>query len=82
VDRADLYQLASYLSRFAPTGEATGMLLYPHDPEQATPATAETRGPWATEAGNEVRFERLPLEPDEAVLALKLLFAQDTAALS
>ncbi|HEX3391583.1 MAG TPA: hypothetical protein VHS55_03380 [Solirubrobacteraceae bacterium] len=82
VDRADLYQLASYLSRFAPTGEAIGMLLYPHDPEQAAPATAEARGPWATEAGHEVRFERLPLEPDEAVRALRLLFAQDAAALS
>lgn len=82
VDRADLYQLASYLSRFAPTGDAIGMLLYPQDPEQTTPATAEARGPWRTEAGHEVRFERLPLEPEEAVQALELLFAQDTAAFS
>jgi 5-methylcytosine-specific restriction enzyme subunit McrC len=81
VDRADLYQLASYLSRFAPTGRATGMLLYPQDPEQSTPATAETQGPWRTEAGNEVRFERLPLKPEEAISALRLLLRQREATL-
>jgi 5-methylcytosine-specific restriction enzyme subunit McrC len=71
VDRADLYQLASYLSRFAPVGEATGMLLYPRDPEQTQSSTAEASGPWLTEAGHKVFFERLPLGPDDAVEELR-----------
>jgi McrBC 5-methylcytosine restriction system component len=71
VDRADLYQLTSYLSRFAATGHAAGALLYPHAPGQTTEATAEASGPWQTEAGNNVHFKRLPVDPDGAVEALK-----------
>jgi len=29
VDRGDLYQLISYLSRYAPAGDAVGTLIYP-----------------------------------------------------
>jgi len=71
VDRGDLYQLVSYLSRYAPKGEAPGMLLYPEDPMQGDMATAEARGPWQTDARHVVRFERLPLEPVDATVHLR-----------
>ncbi|MDB4927678.1 MAG: hypothetical protein JWM10_162, partial [Myxococcaceae bacterium] len=70
VDRGDLYQLASYLSRLDPGGRAAGMLLYPLDPSQASEATAEARGPWATESGSRVRFERVPVAEDLAIQQL------------
>ena len=73
VDRADLYQLASYLSRFGADGNADGFLLYPEDPEQHDLATAERSGPWRASAGNVVRFARLPLGPEDAVAALSEL---------
>ena len=51
VDRADLYQLTSYLARYSPHGEALGLLLYPRDPDQVDLADTEARGPWQTESG-------------------------------
>jgi 5-methylcytosine-specific restriction enzyme subunit McrC len=65
VDRGDLYQLTSYLSRFGHDPAVTGMLLYPRAQDEAlapAPSTAEGRGPWRTENGNLVQFRRLALE--------------------
>jgi 5-methylcytosine-specific restriction enzyme subunit McrC len=73
VARGDLYQLASYLSRLDPSGRAAGMLLYPMDPGQEVPATAEARGLWLMEAGSRVRFVRVPVESAAAVEQLQRL---------
>jgi 5-methylcytosine-specific restriction enzyme subunit McrC len=73
VDRADLYQLASYLGRLDPHGAAQGMLLYPLDPEERAASTAENKGPWRTETRSRVRFERIPIEPDSAIESLRAL---------
>lgn len=75
VDRADLYQLTSYLARYSPHGEALGLLLYPRDPDQVDLADTEARGPWQTESGAGVRFTRLAIDPDEAVAELRELLA-------
>lgn len=73
VDRADLYQLASYLSRLDPDGEGAGMLLYPLDDTEQDVSRAERRGPWRTETGSQVRFERVPVEAEAAVERLREL---------
>ena len=75
IDREDLYQLASYLSRYAATGEAAGMLLYPLDPDQEQLSTAEASGPWRTQARGSVWFRRVPVAPDDAVPALAALLS-------
>jgi 5-methylcytosine-specific restriction enzyme subunit McrC len=77
VESADLYQLASYLGRFAPDGKAPGALIYPKDPEQSTLSRAEEHGPWRTAVGNVVRFVRLELDPADAIAQ----FADDSALL-
>ncbi len=72
VDRADLYQLASYLSRYSTGSETLGVLAYPHF-GALTPSElslAEAAGPWQTEAGNHVVFTRLPTEVEGCVLRL------------
>ncbi len=74
VDRGDLYQLTSYLAGLDTEGEATGMLLYPRDPSQASVATAELEGPWTLGKGSEVRFERVGLTTSDAVSDLISLF--------
>lgn len=73
VDRADLYQLTSYLAGLDPDGDVSGMLLYPRDPSQKSIATAEGRGPWLLAARNEVRFERVSATADEAVAEITSL---------
>lgn len=73
VDRGDLYQLTSYLSRFDPYGKAVGMLLYPFDPELEVTSTAELGNPWCSEAGSQVRFERIPTGLAQAVSAIGAL---------
>jgi 5-methylcytosine-specific restriction enzyme subunit McrC len=79
VDRSDLYQLAAYLSRFDPDGNAKGMLLYPDDPEQSELSTAESAGPWRTENQSRVRFERIPLAEYEAVEQVRVLLGAHDA---
>jgi len=59
VDPADLYQLASYASRYKP--EHVAALVYPPDGD-AEPARAEARGPWRG-AGTTFVFWRLAAEP-------------------
>jgi 5-methylcytosine-specific restriction enzyme subunit McrC len=75
VDRADLYQLTSYLARYSPQGQAQGLLLYPRDPAQQDVSDAEARGPWQTEAKSPVRLTRLAVHPQEAVEELQELLA-------
>ncbi len=72
VDRGDLYQLTSYLSRFAADGAGVGALIYPEGDDRR-PATAERLGPWLSQAGHEVWFLRLPLDDDQAGLQLARL---------
>ena len=73
VDRADLYQLATYLGRLDPDGQGAGMLLYPVDPDQSELSRAEEHGPWRTESGSKVRFERVPVAEEAATEKLSLL---------
>ena len=82
VDRADLYQLTSYLARYSPGGEALGLLVYPRDEEQERVATAEANGPWRLQAGGEVRFLRLGVRLEDAVGELRELFHERTTSLS
>jgi 5-methylcytosine-specific restriction enzyme subunit McrC len=84
-DRADLYQLITYLARHSPAGRALGVLVFPQSDEQpgaADPpyATAEAKGPWLLPSGGEVHFVRLALELADAVPQLRDLF--DTAGFS
>jgi len=67
VDRGDLYQLTSYLSRYAPAGDAIGALIYPGGDFERGPSTAERIGPWVSEVGHQVEFMHLPLDEDHAV---------------
>ena len=80
LDRADLYQLTSYLARFTAHGDAEGLLVFPRDPEQTDEADAEALGPWRTEAGNTVRFVRLAVTPAEAVEEFRALLTQEEHA--
>jgi McrBC 5-methylcytosine restriction system component len=75
VDRADLYRLAAYLGRLDPHGIGLGMLLYPVDSDQVELSRAEDRGPWQTESGSHVRFERIPVTEEAAVEKLSSLLA-------
>jgi 5-methylcytosine-specific restriction enzyme subunit McrC len=72
VDRADLYQLTSYLARYSPNGEALGVLVYPRD-AQARPAVAEAKGPWRMQAGGRVCFARIGVRREDAVRDLREL---------
>lgn len=73
VDRGDLYQLTSYLSRYDASGEATGMLMYPLDPELQTRSTAELGNPWSDESGRSVYFVRIPTSIRDAVPEIRRL---------
>lgn len=74
-DRADAYQLTSYLARYSPHGDALGMLVYPRDKSQDELAHAELRGPWRLENDGVVRFLRLGVGRDEAVQEMRELLA-------
>jgi 5-methylcytosine-specific restriction enzyme subunit McrC len=80
VDRADLYQLASYIGRYDPDGEAVGMLLYPTDSEQDGRADAEQHGPWEAKSGTRVEFRRLAVTPQEAAEELATLLDRSEQA--
>lgn len=72
VDRADLYQLISYLARYATGPQTLGALAYPDfgplDPSEMS--RAEAGRPWHTEAGTRVEFIRLPTGIEECVRVL------------
>jgi 5-methylcytosine-specific restriction enzyme subunit McrC len=70
VDRGDMYQLATYLSRYSASGTAQGLLIYPDDPTDTSTSTAEKHGPWRNAAGNAVTFLQLPITREAAVNAL------------
>ena len=74
VDREDLYQLNAYLAAYT-TGPHTpvGALAFVHFPEQLAGAFAESRGPWRTEGGNQVKFVKMPVTETECVEALTTL---------
>lgn len=73
VDRGDLYQLATYLSRHDPNGSAIGALLYPLDARDDRVATAETEGPWTMASDSPVVFTRIPTRETAAVAELRQL---------
>lgn len=71
VDRADLYQLTSYLAA-APAG-TVGALLYPPDDDNPQPSIAEAEGPWRTESGAVLEFKRLGRDRQQVIEALRAL---------
>jgi len=76
VDRADLYQLTSYLSRFGKDDATIGALLYPDallDPGH-TPARAKGVS-WSIDDRWKVRFETVPVTLEAAVPRLRELLA-------
>lgn len=75
-DRADLYQLTSYLAGLDLGGDAVGMLLYPRDPAQEGTATAEIRGPWVLADRNQLRFERVGPTAGELIPRLAVLLEE------
>lgn len=74
--REDLYQIASYLGRYAPntSASALGVLAYPHDPETPTVSFAESYSPWSLQDGKKVTFVALSHEPTEAIERLRGIF--------
>jgi 5-methylcytosine-specific restriction enzyme subunit McrC len=58
--RDDLYQLASYLSRYTTAG--WGVLAYPADPDKAGTPPVELENPWRLESRQRVWFLTLPHE--------------------
>ena len=77
MDRGDLYQLASYLARYAPTGDGLGALIYPGGELADGRSTAVELGPWTNMAGNDVTFMRLSVDEREAVTQIRALLAVD-----
>lgn len=71
VDRGDLYQLTSYLSGH---DVRLGVLAYP--PAENDDAIADTRGPWATRLGQEVRFARFQSRADDCVQDFPTFFGR------
>jgi 5-methylcytosine-specific restriction enzyme subunit McrC len=74
--REDLYQIAAYLGRYAPSTStsALGLLAYPHDPSAPTVSFAESHSPWNLADGRKVLFVALPHEPVEATGKLREIF--------
>lgn len=77
VDRADLYQLASYLSRYDPSGDAVGALLYPDAlrSEGQAPARAQEGSPWSVEDRWAVHFATVPVTREAARDRIRQLLA-------
>lgn len=77
-----LYQMAAYLSRFAPTNipRFWGALIYP---QLATPVSvplAEQFGPWSFSGGKKMAFVTLPHQSSDAVGKLRSLITSMTCA--
>lgn len=78
VEREDLYQLVAYLSRFASAaGEA--LLVYPAESGPIPQVIAD--GPWRLGTSHILRFIALPVEAEQAVIALRGLAPYETEAL-
>lgn len=78
VDRADLYQLTSYLAA-EPVG-TPGALLYPPDDSHAS-APAEALGPWRTVGGQRMSMQRIGPSATDVVCALQALAEEPSATL-
>lgn len=77
VQRADLYQMASYLSGFSEGVPQVGALIYPEDPDTPKGLLAERRNPWRLEHGDKVMFLTLPHSLEAACIKLRsTLFAE------
>jgi 5-methylcytosine-specific restriction enzyme subunit McrC len=75
VDRADLYQLASYLSRYDSGGHSVGALLYPAAlvPEGQKPARAQEGSPWSIDGLWTIHFATVPVTRDAAAKHIRWL---------
>lgn len=76
--REDLYQIAAYLSRFAPPDGSVswGVLTYPEDAARSSAPQAEQLSPWSLDAGKKVLFTSLPHDASDAVIKLRSLFVR------
>jgi len=75
IDRADLYQLTTYLARHDPLGQAAGGLLYPRDDDRKSRATAEDAGPWRAPTGSHIQFVQVSHDEQAAVRELGEMLA-------
>lgn len=82
VDRADLYQLASYLSRYDRDGHAAGALLYPAAlvAEGQAPARAQEGNPWSIEGRWSIYFATVPVTREAAAQRISQLLASPATA--
>ena len=73
--REDLYQMAAYLGRFAPTGGRTawGVLVYPQDSSRQNTPLAEHDSPWSLDCSRKIIFTTLPHIASDAVTKLREL---------
>lgn len=81
VDRADIYQLTSYLSRFGTSDDTIGALLYPdalHEPDHKPPRAQGVR--WSIDDRWSVHFETVPVTLEAAIARLPLLLDIPSAA--
>jgi len=78
--REDLYQMASYLGRFAaPIGETTwGVMVYPQDQSRPNIPPAEQFSPWSLDGGKKIIFATLPHVVSEAVAKMRTLILTKT----
>jgi len=74
VDRGDLYQLTSYLTGHPEV--RLGGLAYPEHPRDE--ASANDHGPWATNFGHRVRFDRYAPDVDSAKAQLLRIVAPNS----
>lgn len=76
--REDLYQMAAYLGRFAPSGTriSWGVLAYPQDPARPSVAQAEQCGPWSFDNCRKIVFTSLPHAASDAISKLRVLIAK------
>lgn len=76
VQRADLYQMASYFSGFSEGLPQVGALIYPEDPDAPKGLPAESQNPWRLEHGDTMLFLTLPHSLESASAKLRtVLFA-------
>lgn len=81
VDRADLYQLTSYLSRFGTDDDTIGALLYPDALLEPHHTTARAQGVrWSIDDRWAVHFETVPVTLDAAIARLPQLLDIPSAA--
>jgi len=70
-ERADLYQLVTYLEALGDESSIDGCLVYPRE---ECPSAEESDGPWVLRSGHRVWFLRLPRTKDAARLEWQRFF--------